>query len=70
MSQLNKKDDTYRRIALKRAKLYSFTDAQVAIDRINNTKLKDSALTTVARYHARSGDIQGGLQTLQGVFKF
>ena len=62
-----KKNDTYRRIALKRARLQDFQEAALAIAYIDDNKSRDSALSQVARERARSGDLKEGLRTLQGM---
>ena len=62
-----KKNDTYRRIALQRARLSDFQEADLAITYIDDDKSRDKALSQVAKLRAKQGDLKGGLKTLQSV---
>jgi len=64
ISNEKKKNDTYRRIAMRRAASKDFAEAELAIAHIKDVKMMESALTALARQRARSGDIAGGMRTL------
>ena len=62
-----KKDDAYRRIAIKRAGVKDFSGAEQSIQQIRDNRLQDRTYASLARLRARSGDLSGGLQILQNI---
>lgn len=61
----HKRDDAYRRIAMKRADRMDFPGAEQSVALIHDRVLKDRTNASLARIRAGMGDLDGGLRMLR-----